>query len=125
MFLTVLSFVALFGRPTSLKLPHICLILQPSRSDRVYVHTPERQKESNNEEIQLVSVQKKENSDNQDGVDNGMKQQPDNSPEQEIKQEQEDEDDVLTSGDLMAFAWQVSQGMVSKLYFLFLFHGNN
>ncbi|XP_031561076.1 fibroblast growth factor receptor 2-like [Actinia tenebrosa] len=86
--------------------------LQPSRSDRVYVHTPEPHKESKNEDIKLISVQKNENVERGDGVGNpGLDHQPDNNGEGDIKVQQEDEDDILTSGDLMAFAWQVSQGM--------------
>jgi hypothetical protein len=63
-------------------------------------------------------MQNNEGAERQHGVDNSSieQSQADNNPEHEKheEEEKEEEEEILTSGDLMAFAWQVSEGMVSR-----------
>ena len=54
--------------------------------------------------VELVSVKQ---SDNYVAVNEGLGEE-----NAEVKK-QEDEMDILTPGDLIAFAWQISKGMVS------------
>ena len=55
-------------------------------------------------DLQLVSIQ------------TGLATSHDDYPsDNNMTYDDEDEDENITSGDLMAFAWQVSQGMVRKI----------
>ncbi|XP_020898230.1 receptor-type tyrosine-protein kinase FLT3, partial [Exaiptasia diaphana] len=82
--------------------PEEGLLVQASRSNRIYVHSPENAKESSPGDIQLLSVQRVETGNN-DVVATGY--------DSEDCEKDDIDDDILTPGDLMAFAWQVSQGM--------------
>ena len=76
-----------------------------TKSDRIYVNAPDMQKERN-EDIQLLSFNSQkasETGEENKGLDTEEKQDETDSTEEK-----------LTPGDLMAFAWQISQGMVSR-----------
>lgn len=67
------------------------------------MHSPELAKQQKKDDIQLLSVQES----NQETDNNETAINVDASDLYD-----DDIDDGLTPGDLMAFAWQVSQGMV-------------
>lgn len=57
--------------------------------------------------MQILSITKAKNSDQQIGTEN-------KAITKDVEDEKEDrEEDSLTPGDLMAFAWQISVGMVN------------
>ncbi|KAJ7358888.1 hypothetical protein OS493_020726 [Desmophyllum pertusum] len=74
-----------------------------TKSDRVYVNAPKIQKEENGN-IELVSFNSFK-PEEKTGEENKALDTEGNEVEQEINEE------ILTQGDLMAFAWQISQGM--------------
>lgn len=77
--------------------------VKATKNDRIYVNLPEMPN-SDNGAIQLLSYNSSSTPDDQGrgGLENtGL----------EIGEEREANEDVLTPGDLMAFAWQISQGM--------------
>lgn len=78
-----------------------------TKNDRIYVNAPNIPKEKN-ENIQLLSF----NSHNAEGSGTGEENK--GLDTQEKEDEQDNNEEILTPGDLMAFAWQISQGMVSK-----------
>ncbi len=79
---------------------------QVTKSDRVYVNAPEMQKEKN-ENIQLLSFNSNKAEDKSGEENKGL-------DTEEGEEESDKEEEILTPGDLMAFAWQISQGMVSR-----------
>ena len=79
---------------------------QATKSDRVYVNAPKIQKEENGN-IELVSFNSFK-PEEKTGEENKALDTEGNEVEQEINEE------ILTQGDLMAFAWQISQGMVRR-----------
>ncbi|XP_078349309.1 uncharacterized protein LOC144634272 [Oculina patagonica] len=74
-----------------------------TKSDRVYVNAPEMQKEKN-ENIQLLSFNSNKAEDKSGEENKGL-------DTEEGEEESDKEEEILTPGDLMAFAWQISQGM--------------
>ena len=79
-----------------------------TKSDRIYVNAPDMPKEKNGD-IQLLSF----NSHNAGGPETGEENRGLDIQEKEDEPDRKEE--FLTPGDLMAFAWQISQGMVSCL----------
>jgi hypothetical protein len=67
------------------------------------------QNDDDNGGIQLVSVKK-----------NTFEKETPLAPASNLSSPEDDdpEDEILTSGDLMAFAWQVAQGMVSLTFLI-------
>jgi len=84
-----------------------CFFGKTTKNDRIYVNAPNMPKEKN-ENIQLLSF----NSHNAEGPGTGEENK--GLDTQEKEDEQDNNEEILTPGDLMAFAWQISQGMVSK-----------
>lgn len=56
--------------------------------------------------MQILSVSKRTNSDQEIGTEN-------KAITKDVENEEDRGEDGLTPGDLMAFAWQISQGMVN------------
>lgn len=79
--------------------------LQATRGDRIYVNTPVGKKEDDRD-VQILSVSKRTNSDQEIGTEN-------KAITNDVEDEEDRGEDGLTPGDLMAFAWQISQGMVN------------
>lgn len=79
--------------------------LQATRGDRIYVNTPVGKKEDDRD-VQILSVSKRTNSDQEIGTEN-------KAITNDVEDEEDQGEDGLTPGDLMAFAWQISQGMVN------------
>ena len=79
---------------------------QATKSDRIYVNAPEMPREEN-KDIQIISFS---TSRSEDQVQTG---EVNESLEME-EEESEDNEEVLTPGDLMAFAWQITQAMVRQ-----------
>ena len=77
---------------------------QATKSDRIYFNAPELQQEENGN-IQLVSFSSHKSTETTGEENKGL-----NTDENEKEPDENEED--LTPGDLMAFAWQISQGMV-------------
>ena len=82
------------------------LSLQATKSDRIYVNAPGQQ-QNENENIQLVSF-----SNLNPGSNNGEEKERKNKDESDKELNKEEEEESITPGDLMAFAWQISRGMV-------------
>lgn len=82
------------------------LSLQATKSDRIYVNAPGQQ-QNENENIQLVSF-----SYLNPGSNNGEENERKNKDESDKELNKEEEEESITPGDLMAFAWQISRGMV-------------
>ena len=78
-----------------------------TKSDRIYVNAPDMQKQKK-EDIQLLSF----NSHKATGEETGEENKSLDTEENEDELDKNEE--MLTPGDLMAFAWQISQGMVSR-----------
>ena len=78
-----------------------------TKSDRIYVNAPDMPKGKNGD-IQLLSF----NSHNTEGSETGEENKGLDTQEKEDEPYKNEE--LLTPGDLMAFAWQISQGMVSR-----------
>ncbi|PFX14744.1 Vascular endothelial growth factor receptor 2 [Stylophora pistillata] len=77
--------------------------IKATKSDRIYVNAPGRQQEQT-ENIQLVSFSSQD-PENKNGEENrGMNKD-------ERDEEHNEDEESLTPGDLMAFAWQISQAM--------------
>lgn len=77
--------------------------IKATKSDRIYVNAPGRQQEQT-ENIQLVSFSSQD-PENINGDENrGMNKD-------ERDEEHNEDEESLTPGDLMAFAWQISQAM--------------
>ena len=77
-----------------------------TKSDRIYVNAPDMPKEKNGD-IQLLSFHSHNAEDPETGEENkGL-------DTQDKEDEPDKNEEFLTPGDLMAFAWQISQGMVS------------
>lgn len=86
-----------------------CFCLQATRNDRIYVNSPEAQK-GDNGNIQILSFTQSSEAAEEHGIHNkGM------SKEDEANDEDDDSEETITPGDLMAFAWQISEGMVRLL----------
>jgi len=85
------------GNPTGIS-------VKTTKNDRIYVNAPNMPKEKN-ENIQLLSF----NSHNAEGPGTGEENK--GLDTQEKEDEQDNNEEILTPGDLMAFAWQISQGM--------------
>ena len=87
-------------------------LYQATKSDRIYVNAPgQQQKETEN--IQLVSFSYL-NPGSNNGEENERKNKDESDKElnKEEEEEEEEEEESITPGDLMAFAWQISRGMV-------------
>ena len=79
---------------------------QATKNDRIYVNAPGMLKEENGEILLLSFNTSKPENQLQAGEENkGLDTEED---------KQEESEEVLTPGDLMAFAWQITQGMVSS-----------
>jgi len=78
--------------------------VKATKSDRIYVNAPDMQKQKK-EDIQLLSF----NSHKAGGVETGEENKSLDTEENEDELDKNEE--MLTPGDLMAFAWQISQGM--------------
>ena len=82
---------------------------QATKSDRIYVNSPEAQA-GDNGNIQILSFTQSSKTEEEAGMHNkGM------SKEDEADDEEDEGEETLTPGDLMAFAWQISEGMVRLL----------
>ena len=83
---------------------------QATRSDRIYVNTPDAPK-SDGGNVQILSFSQSSKAGEESGAENkGM-------AKDEIHSDDDDEEeDALTPGDLLAFAWQISEGMVRILH---------
>ena len=79
--------------------------LQAIRGDRIYVNTPVGKK-GDDRDVQILSVSKRKNSDQEIGTEN-------KAITKDVENEEDRGEDGLTPADLMAFAWQISQGMVN------------
>lgn len=77
--------------------------LQATRGDRIYVNTPVGKK-GDDRDVQILSVSKRKNSDQEIGTEN-------KAITKDVENEEDRGEDGLTPADLMAFAWQISQGM--------------
>ncbi|KAM7440905.1 hypothetical protein ABFA07_009896, partial [Porites harrisoni] len=79
--------------------------MQATRSDRIYVNTPEAPK-SEGGNVQILSFSQSSKTGEEFGAENkGM-------AKDEVHSDEDDgEKDGLTPGDLLAFAWQISEGM--------------
>ena len=91
----------------SLLLLFLLFFWKATKSDRIYVNASDMQKEKNGD-IQLLSF----NSYKDEGSEIGEENKGLDSQEKEDEPDKNEE--ILTPGDLMAFAWQISQGMVSR-----------
>lgn len=79
--------------------------VQATRNDRIYVNTPDAPK-SDGGNVQILSFSQSSKAGEESGAENkGM-------AKDEIHSDDDDEEeDALTPGDLLAFAWQISEGM--------------
>jgi len=77
--------------------------MQATRGDRIYVNTPVGKK-GDDRDVQILSVSKRKNSDQEIGTEN-------KAITKDVENEEDRGEDGLTPADLMAFAWQISQGM--------------
>lgn len=81
----------------------VCFFLQARRNDEIYVDGTKAEI-VHNRNTQIVSFAQ---SSDESGVQNkGM------TKEDEADDQEDEREELLTPGDLMAFAWQISQGMV-------------
>ena len=89
-----------------LYISHFCFF-QATRNDRIYVNSPDAQKgDSGN--IQILSFTQSSKVEDETGKENkGMTNDEGNN-------EDDDSEETLTPGDLLAFAWQISEGMVRQ-----------
>ncbi|RMX45146.1 hypothetical protein pdam_00016496 [Pocillopora damicornis] len=81
-----------------------------TKSDRIYVNAPGQQQEET-ENIQLVSFSYL-NPGSNNGEENERKNKDESDKELNKEEEEEEEEESITPGDLMAFAWQISRGMM-------------
>ena len=82
-------------------------IFQATRSDRIYVNTPDAPKGHGGGNVQILSFSQFPKTGEEFGAENkGM------AKDEVHSDEDDDEEDGLTPGDLLAFAWQISEGMV-------------
>lgn len=82
------------------------LVHQATKSDRIYVNAPGLPREENNDiQIMSFSTTKPE-----DQVQTGEV----NANLDMEEEEREENEEVLTPGDLLAFAWQITQAMVRQ-----------
>ena len=82
---------------------------QATKSDRIYVNSPEAQA-GDNGNIAILSFKQSSKLEEEGGIHNkGMTKQD------EADDEEDENEETLTPGDLMAFAWQISEGMVRLL----------
>jgi len=77
--------------------------VKATKNDRIYVNAPGMLKEENGE-IQLLSF-------NTSKPENQLQAGEENKGLDTEEDKQEESEEVLTPGDLMAFAWQITQGM--------------
>ncbi|KAJ7358908.1 hypothetical protein OS493_020746, partial [Desmophyllum pertusum] len=78
--------------------------IQARRNDRVYVNNPEAQK-GDNGNIQILSFTQSSKMADETGIENKA------MANDEANDEEDESEETLTPGDLLAFAWQVSEGM--------------
>ena len=84
----------------------LCFCVQVTQSDEIYVNREARKVDNGNIEILSFTAQSSETAE-ETGIHNkGI------SIENEASDEKDGSEETLTPGDLMAFAWQISQGMV-------------
>ena len=77
---------------------------QATRSDRIYVNSPDAPK-GDDGNIQILSFTQSAKTEERGRENLGMNQD-------EVHEDAEDDEETLTPGDLLAFAWQISEGMV-------------
>lgn len=82
------------------------LVHQATKSDRIYVNAPGMPREENND-IQIMSFLTTKP---EDQVQNGEV----NASLDMEEEESEENEEVLTPGDLLAFAWQITKAMVRQ-----------
>lgn len=74
-----------------------------TRSDRIYVNSPDAPK-GDDGNIQILSFTQSAKTEDRGRENLGMNQD-------EVHEDAEDDEETLTPGDLLAFAWQISEGM--------------
>ena len=92
----------------------IFLLIQVRKDSHIYVNSPWMSKEDGAVELLSFNNSTETERDMQPGEEN----KPLDSPEEDEKELKANED-ILTPGDLMAFAWQITQGMVNAVIISF------
>ena len=77
---------------------------QATRSDRIYVNSPDAPK-GDDGNIQILSFTQSAKTEERGRENTGMDQD-------EVHEDADDDEETLSPGDLLAFAWQISEGMV-------------
>ena len=80
--------------------------MQARGKDEIYVDCTKAQNVENGN-TQIVSLKQSSKNTGESGIENKGMTKEDEADEQEAQSEE-----ILTPGDLLAFAWQISQGMV-------------
>lgn len=90
------------------------LLIQVRKDSHIYVNSPWMSKEDGAVELLSFNNSTETEREMQPGEENKAL----DSPEEDEKELKTNED-ILTPGDLMAFAWQITQGMVNAVIISF------
>ena len=87
----------------------LCFCLQAGRKDKIYVDGTQAQKVCNGI-TPIASYAQSSKTTDESGIQNkGI-------TKDEADDEEHESEETLSPGDLMAFAWQISEGMVRHLF---------